>query len=83
VVGVLVAIGLIASLVASNQFSVLVLVIAGLAVLTMVNRFRQHRTTYYRSVGRKVPLLIGSVWLLTLLYLFFVTGVTGIELIVS
>jgi Zn-dependent protease len=83
VIGVLIAIGLVATLVLSHQFSLLVAVIAGLAVFSMVNRFRKHGTTYYRSVGRKVPLLIGSVWLLTFLYLCFVTGVTGIGLMVS
>jgi Zn-dependent protease len=71
VVGLFIAAGLVASLFEAHLFSPLVLVIAGLAVVAAVTRFRQHRTPYYRSVGRRALLVLGTVWLATGLYLCF------------
>jgi Zn-dependent protease len=54
-----------------GQFSPFLLVFAGLTVFVVVNRFRQHRTPYYRSVRRRAQFVIGTIWFAAFCYLAF------------
>jgi Zn-dependent protease len=81
VAGVVLAVLLVAFLALTNEFSPIVLVIAGFAVYGVVNRFRRHPTPHYRSVRRRAKLVLGLVWVAAGLYLFFVTGATSIAML--
>jgi Zn-dependent protease len=79
--GLLMAALLVVGVALSNQFSPLVLVIAGLAVYSVVNRFRRHRTPYYRSVSRRARFVLGSVWFAVGGYLILAGGATAVATI--
>jgi len=81
VAGVVLAGLLVAFLALTNEFSPIVLVIAGFAVYGVVSRFRRHRTQHYRSVRRRAKLVLGLVWVAAGGYLFFVTGATSIAML--
>jgi Zn-dependent protease len=76
--GLLMAALLVVGVALSNQFSPLVLVIAGLAVYSVINRFRRHRTPYYRSVSRRARFVLGSVWFAVGGYLIVAGGATAV-----
>lgn len=71
VFGLLLAIVLVGGLTLVGQFSPLLLALVGVTAFVVVNRFRQHRTPYYRSVRRRAQFVIGAVWLAAICYLVF------------
>ncbi|MDQ6712534.1 MAG: hypothetical protein M3Z28_05025 [Candidatus Dormibacteraeota bacterium] len=71
VFGMLLAILLSGWLTLVGQFSPFLLVLAGLTAFVVVNRFRQHRTPYYRSVPRRAQFVIGAIWFAAFCYLVF------------
>jgi Zn-dependent protease len=83
VFGMLLAIVLSGWLMLVGQFSPFLLVLAGLTAFVVVNRFRQHRTPYYRSVRRRAQLVIGAIWFAAFCYLAFATFATTEGLLLS
>jgi len=71
VFGLLLAIVLVGGLTLVGQFSPLLLALVGVTAFVVVNRFRQHRTPYYRGVRRRAQFVIGAVWLAAICYLVF------------